>query len=144
MSEEEKVEEVAEVAEEVSAPGRKPGKMKRDEKGRLLKKDGTLAKPVGRKKSKTTKTAEKKPGKRGRPKGTAKKTEAKKPGKRGRPKSTTTKKKVTKGKRGRPAGSTNKNRTTTSVQMPKGLKEAILEFSIASKNLTKMLSKVTS
>jgi len=45
MSEEEKVEEVAEVAEEVSAPGRKPGKMKRDEKGRLLKRTELLLNP---------------------------------------------------------------------------------------------------
>jgi len=35
--------------DETSGPGRKPGKMKRDKKGRILKKDGTLAAKLGRK-----------------------------------------------------------------------------------------------
>jgi len=63
------------MSEEVKGPGRKPGKMNRDDQGRLLKADGTLAKKPGRPKGKVTKNTEvKKPGKRGRPKGTTNKT----------------------------------------------------------------------
>jgi hypothetical protein len=66
-----------------SKPGRKPGAMQRDEQGRLLKKDGTLAKTPGRKKGSTsskkgkataaTKT-KRKPGRPAKNKNTRKKT----------------------------------------------------------------------
>ena len=117
--------------ETVVGPGRKPGAMKRDDKGRLLKKDGTLSKTPGRKKgtgntvtkTEVTKTeVKKKPGKRGRPAG-KKNTTAKKPGKRGRPKGS----KVT--------------TQTTTVSMSKDLKAAIKTFDKASKALVKALSK---
>jgi len=67
----ETVEVKAVVEEEKKAPGRKPGAMKRDEEGRLLKADGSLAKTIGRKPKKTAKEPkqEKKTGKRGRPAG---------------------------------------------------------------------------
>ena len=51
----ETVEVKAVVEEEKKAPGRKPGAMKRDEEGRLLKADGSLAKTIGRKPKKTAK-----------------------------------------------------------------------------------------
>lgn len=90
---------------EKGKPGRKAGtKMKRDSQGRLLKKDGTLAKAPGRKAKGATK------------------------------KKTTTKKKTRKKKRkqGRPAGSKNKVRKAdrTTFKTPKDLVAAFKSLDV--------------
>ena len=105
-------EETTTTAPEKLKPGRKAGtKMKRDSQGRLLKKDGSLAKAPGRKAKGSTK------------------------------KETTTKKKTRQKKRkqGRPIGSKNKVRKQTSkttFETPSDLVAAFKSLDVERKKLT--------